>query len=82
MQDILTYDTTADKWDLIKSQGAVTPSERNLHTTNWSNTTNINGPDVFRAVSDYCYTYDTVSNQWTQHDPQGQPGAGVLYGHS
>ncbi|KAF7732837.1 hypothetical protein EC973_000113 [Apophysomyces ossiformis] len=92
MQDILVYDTTADKWDLTKSQGSVTPSERSMHTTTWipgTNTLLVYGgaatlpePNNFTTVSDYCYTYDTVQNQWTPHNPQGPSGAGALYGHS
>ncbi|KAF7732848.1 hypothetical protein EC973_000124 [Apophysomyces ossiformis] len=74
MQDILIYDTTVDKWNLTKSQGSVTPSERSMHTTTWTNS--------YTAVPDYCYTYDIDRNQWTQHNLQGQSGAGQLYGHS
>ncbi|KAF7732838.1 hypothetical protein EC973_000114 [Apophysomyces ossiformis] len=82
MQDILVYDTTADRWDLIKSQGSVTPSERSMHTTTWTNNITIANTNKFVPVSDYCYTYDTVRNLWTLHIPQGQSGADEIYGHS
>ncbi|KAF7725251.1 hypothetical protein EC973_000339 [Apophysomyces ossiformis] len=92
MQDILIYDTIADKWNLTKSQGPVTPSQRSMHTTNWIPGTStlvvyggaatLPGPNNYTTVPDHCYTYDTVGNQWTQQNPKGQSGPGELYGHS
>ncbi|KAF7721578.1 hypothetical protein EC973_004470 [Apophysomyces ossiformis] len=74
MADILVYDTVHDSWEVRTSQGPVIPSSRGMHTTTWNRN--------MTPVSDYCYMYDTLKNQWTPAAVQGGPAAGPIYGHS
>ncbi|KAG0176430.1 hypothetical protein DFQ29_006114 [Apophysomyces sp. BC1021] len=92
MNDILIYDTIADKWELKQAEGGYTPSYRVLHTTTWipgTNTLLMYGGGVNSAqfknlstVTDYCYKYDTVGNKWSPQVLDGTGGAGERYGHS
>ncbi|CDH49389.1 predicted protein [Lichtheimia corymbifera JMRC:FSU:9682] len=88
MDEILVFDIHNLTWMKRTNNGSITPSPRYLHTTTQIPGTNkilLYGGRRFGTkdpVDDFCYMYDTESNEWTKVDLPASVGAGPRWGHS